>query len=468
MVGKTAARKEVTGVLPVGTRQRMQRCARLWAFVLLQLLLIPVVFSAPTPLDRYVGRKDAVFSFKPVKEVKSPAGTYTVLELTSQKWRSCEEVKPCVWKHWLSIFEPESIKHNTALLIIAGGSNDRPPPGKPSKPLVLIGSQTGSVACELRMVPNQPTVFPPEKRKRYEDAILAYTWKRFLQTGDSTWPGQLPMAKSAVRAMDAVQSYIRKRGIESFVVTGASKRGWTTWLTAAVDKRVRAIIPVVIDVLNVEPSMRHHHRSYGFWAPAIHDYVEEGVIDALGTPAARKLFSFVDPYAYRTRYRMPKYIINATGDQFFLPDSWQFYFNDLPGEKYLRYVPNADHSLRGSRAWEELLSFYKLILEGKKRPRFSWRLREDGSWVVKPQDRPQKVVLWSATNPEARDFRLQTIGKAWKPKQLEPSADGTYVGKAEVPEKGWTAYFVELTYRWYGRRFVATTGVHVLPEKLPY
>ena len=42
---------------------------------------------------------------------------------------------------------------------------------------------------------------------------------------------------------------------------------------------------------------------------------------------------------------MPKYIINGSGDQFFCPDSSQFYFNDLKGEKHLRYVPNVDHSV---------------------------------------------------------------------------------------------------------------------------
>ena len=65
----------------------------------------------------------------------------------------------------------------------------------------------------------------------------------------------------------------RSRSIK-FVVSGASKRGWTTWTTAAVDKRVVAIIPIVIDLLNVEPSFEHHWQAYGFWAPAIKDYVE--------------------------------------------------------------------------------------------------------------------------------------------------------------------------------------------------
>jgi PhoPQ-activated pathogenicity-related protein len=46
-------------------------------------------------------------------------------------------------------------------------------------------------------------------------------------------------------------------------VAGASKRGWTTWLTPAVDKRVRAIVPIVLDILNIVPNINHHWQAYG-------------------------------------------------------------------------------------------------------------------------------------------------------------------------------------------------------------
>jgi len=42
---------------------------------------------------------------------------------------------------------------------------------------------------------------------------------------------------------------------------------------------------------------------------------------------------------------LPKMLINACDDEFFLNDSWQFYWNDLVGEKHIRYVPNTGHSL---------------------------------------------------------------------------------------------------------------------------
>ena len=68
---------------------------------------------------------------------------------------------------------------------------------------------------------------------------------------------------------------------------------------------------------------------------------------------------------------MPKYLVNATGDQFFLPDSSQFYFDDLKGEKYLRYVPNREHSMRGTDAFENVQAYYESFLNGHSRPEVS-------------------------------------------------------------------------------------------------
>ena len=148
-----------------------------------------------------------------------------------------------------------------------------------------------------------------------------------------------------------------KVSVEKFFVAGASKRGWTTWTTAAVDNRVIAIAPIVIDLLNIVPSFKHHFEVYGFYAPAVGDYTRAHIMDWDGTPQYRALMKIEEPYEYRQRLTLPKFIINASGDQFFLPDSAQFYFKDLPGVKYLRYLPNTDHSLKGSDAWMTLLAW---------------------------------------------------------------------------------------------------------------
>jgi PhoPQ-activated pathogenicity-related protein len=257
--------------------------------------------------------------------------------------------------------------------------------------------------------------------------------------------------------------------VKTFVVAGGSKRGWTTWTTAAVDKRVVAIVPLVIDLLNVEPSFDHHWRAYGFWAPSIKDYEERGLMDWSGTPRYRELMRIVEPFSYRDRLTMPKFIVNASGDQFFLPDSSQFYFDELKGEKYLRYVPNADHSLKNSDALQSLVAFYDAVLRGAPRPKFSWKFEKDGAIQVKATDKPTEVKLWQATNPDARDFRLEKIGPAYKSTVLTDAGGGTYVAKMSKPEKGWTAYFVELTFPSgckYPYKF--TTPVRVIPDVLPY
>lgn len=166
---------------------------------------------------------------------------------------------------------------------------------------------------------------------------------------------------------------------------------------------------------------------------------------------------------------MPKFIVNASGDQFFCPDSSQFYFDDLKGEKYLRYVANADHSLKNSDAIESIVAFYWTVLTGKPRPKYSWTFEADGSIKVTTPDKPKNVVLWQANNPKARDFRVEKIGQAYTSSVLSQQSDGVYVGKIETPAKGWTAYFVELTFDIGAPTpFKLSTAVRVLPDRLPF
>lgn len=432
------------------------------------------VFGQETPLDQYVRKADASYGWKLIKTIPGDGVRTFIIHLKSQTWRSKAEVDRTLWEHWLVIVKPDKVTSKTAFLLVGGGSNDSAMPESANPMTLVIAKATGTVVAELRMVPNQPLVFNGDGKKRKEDDLIAYTWDQFLKTGDITWSARFPMVKSVVRAMDCLQEFLRsKEGggviIEKFVVAGGSKRGWTTWLAGAVDGRVEAIIPIVIDVVNVEPSMRHHAHVYGFWAKAIGDYFRHGIMQRWNEPRLRQLYQVEDPYFYRDRLKKPMFIVNATGDQFFCPDSSQFYFEDLKGEKHLRYVPNADHSLRGSDSLDSIIGFYEMILTGKPRPRFSWTFEKEGAIRVKAQDRPKQVTLWQAHNPKSRDFRLLTIGKAFTSQPLTAREDGSFVAKVEPGKEGWTAFFVELTYDTGGTCPIKlTTAVRILPDRLPF
>lgn len=425
-----------------------------------------------TPLELYVAAPDTNYSYTILSTNPGTGQTTYVLEMRSQAWLTTNEVDRPLWKHWLIIVIPSGATNSLSLLYITGGNNSSPtPPTSGDSNLRQIALDTQTVIGELRMVPNQPLTFAGESSGRSEDSLIAYSWDKFLNTGDERWPARLPMTKAAVRAMDTVTAFCATNGlnIDKFVVSGASKRGWTTWTTAVVDQRVVAIIPIVIDLLNVEPSFAHHYSAYGFWAPAIQDYVNMGIPAWFGTPQFRALMCIEDPYEYRERLTMPKFEINASGDQFFLPDSAQFYFNDLPGVKYLRYVPNADHGLGGSDAWVTLEGCYQSVLFNTSLPQFSWTLESSNTVRVAAVDLPSEAKLWQATNSLARDFRLMTIGAAWTSTTLTDQGGGVFLGTVSVPPQGWKAFFVEFTYPRTGLATLKfTTQVYVVPDTLPY
>src|SRR6185436_14987914 len=136
----------------------------------------------------------------------------------------------------------------------------------------------------------------------------------------------------------------------------------------------------------------------------------------------------------------------AAGDQYFLPDASQFYFDGLKGEKYLRYIPNADHGLRNTDAEQSLAAFYETVVNGTARPRFTWSFEKNGDIKVSSKEKPTAVKVWQATNPEHRDFRLEKLGPAYKDTDLEDRGGGVWVAHVPAPAKGWTAYFVEATF----------------------
>jgi len=166
---------------------------------------------------------------------------------------------------------------------------------------------------------------------------------------------------------------------------------------------------------------------------------------------------------------LPKYIVSATGDQFFLPDSWQYYWDELIGEKHMRYMANADHSLSETDVLDSVTAWYDAIVNNVPRPRYSWDVADDGTITVLTLDKPLGVTLWLAHNPKSRNFMQKNIGNAYQDTLLTEVEPGKYVVKPDLPEKGHIAFFVEMEYpSGLDTPFKFSTGVKILPDTVQY
>ncbi|XP_072027744.1 autocrine proliferation repressor protein A-like [Amphiura filiformis] len=330
-------------------------------FILEISLLITGVSS--TALDDYVNAADSSYDYTILEDyTRRIDGQYTtyVVNMTSQTWLDKTLVSRSIWWHYLAITIPDNIKYSDVGLLYITGSNN----------------EAAVTGC-LFQVPNQPIVFSedPKNKSRSEDSIIAYTWNHFLTTEGGTnqpeYLALLPMAKlkAGVRALDTMADWAHKIrpeiSLTRFAPCGGSKRGWTAWLMGAVDKRVFAMAPIVLDVLNALENLRHHYRSLGGWTWAFNPYYEEDITSQLDNPDAQLIVDIIDPLAYKDRLTMPKYIITASNDEFFLVDDSHYYFDQMIGPTYMRIVANAEHALIGHREdiWNGIASFVVSVLE---------------------------------------------------------------------------------------------------------
>ncbi len=429
-----------------------------------------------TLLKDYVNGPAPDYKYEIVHSVPGVTYDFHVLRMVSQKWLSPDLVDQNEWWHWISLVVPKDSPFETSLMWIGGGSRDSKMPEKPNDLILAAALQTNSIVAEIHNIPFQPLTFANDTfGERYEDAIIAYGWRKFLEGGakdeDAIWLARFPMTKAVKLGMDAVTEVVEKnyqKKLNSFVVGGASKRGWTTWTTAATDDRVVAMVPVVIDMLNLEESFAHHWRNYGFWAPAVDDYVREGIMDWMGTHEFDRLIELTEPYSFRADIDIPKLLINAAGDQFFQPDSWEFYWNELIGEKHLQYVPNYGHDLSESDALPNMISFYDAIINKTPRPQYEWKVSEDKIVLsLDPADKPISVKAWTAENLSTRDFRVDEFGPNWKSTELVGNNAGIYELELKNPEAGFKAFFIEATFAGEAPLKI-TSGVEVLPRTYPF
>ena len=417
---------------------------------------------------------------------------------------------------------PPKASSHTAWLWITGGGRPFTLLSASNWEVALAGKlsvATNTIGAVLKQVPNQAVKFAEPlphpsgmypNRERTEDGIISYGWHRFIAeataatrnhtgtgtaplppTVDARWLLRLPMTKAVVRAMDTITTIAAVRDvgradglnryesirIEDFVVGGMSKRGWTTWTTGLVEpKRCRAIVPVVMDLLKLVPNTDRTFEALGGWTFEYEDYIAAGVVGkVVHSPAYETLASIIDPYAYfeekkwkRARaggaatpwLTMPKLVVNAGNDEFFLPADNHLWWDSLPGEKHVLHIENADHGLNfvppkvgklaGRAVFESsLASFYKLAVAGSPRSHFDWAFESsryarvagvgggnNASGAPTPEtltvvlsnfsSPPSLVTLWVATSADGeRDFRLFSCRTGPSGNCTLPEADPT-------------------------------------------
>jgi PhoPQ-activated pathogenicity-related protein len=453
--------------------------------ILFVLLILTVIVScagpekksdSTFPLKEYVMDENEPFSYEIVDTIKGDTWTEFIVKMVSGTWLTEKEVDETVWWHWVNIIVPDQIRETEAMIIIGGGSAYDTIATPSEERLVKAALKTGSVVSRVSNIPYQPIDFKgDQKDERYEDDIIAYGWRQFLESGakekDAEWLVRFPMTRAVVRAMDVVQEVTLKaqKPVRSFFVTGASKRGWTTWTTAAVDDRVIGIAPIVIDLLNIVPSFKHHYQCYGEWSPAIDDYVNEGIMDWMNTEEFETLLDLVEPYSFIDELTIPKFMINAASDEFFVTDSWKFYWDDLKGDSYLQYVPNGNHGLQGTYQPASLISFYNAVITDTKIPEFNWNI--NGNTINMQIDPKSDYIIkkWEAVNNKDRDFRIYVIGKAWQEEKLEKEPDGIYNINISKPDSGYKAALLEVIFNPDSDfPLTFTSGTLVTPDKYPF
>ena len=470
-----------------------------------------------------------------------------VINVTSQKWLTPQDFnftpfggrqQGHIWWHILVVVVPSNRRPGTdqSFMYMTGGNNGPDatsgvPKASDEDMLVVsdVAMNTGIVGAALFQVPNQHVVFAddPIQKSREEDAVIAFTWQKYVQDPTRVeWPLRLPMTKGGVKAMDAVQLFMKQLDgtqINKFVVAGASKRGWTTWTVGAVDPRVNFIAPIVMDELNFVKNIHHHFRAYGGWSFALTDYTDLNFTRCLDHPNTQALMDIVDPYNYMDKLTMPKLVINSGMDEFFLPDDTHYWWDKMPEPKHFLMIPNAEHSEATGilELLPDIYTYVNAMLDSgsptKMIPTFSqFTDSTTGDITVQidsatlPEGVAVKSVdMWHATtcNSERRDFRVVCNGWGptgdkclpcgvkvkglcanakilWSKEALSETAagTGTYVAHQDAPSGGrWTAFFVDVQFTsgegernmlgWpvLGKQtFEFTSEVSIVPNTFPF
>jgi PhoPQ-activated pathogenicity-related protein len=433
--------------------------------ITLMSLLASVTQAGPdsppeTALGDYVAAPDDSYHWRVRQRYSVPGADIVRLHLDSQTWRGTR------WKHWLFVIRPEALEpeNSQAVLAIAGGRWDERFEASQNVPLpedsalfIEMANRLGSYMAVVGQVPYQPLF------GLSEDKLIAYSFENYIESGDAEWPLLLPMVKSAVRAMDATQDFAADEWgaeLDSFTVTGGSKRGWTTWLTGVVDARVTVLAPLAIDALNFAEHMPYQTRTWGAPSEKLEPYSERGLIEIFSSQDDARLRTIVDPYSYRGRLTQTKLIVIPTNDAYFPLDALNLYWSELPEPRFALYLPNEGHSIADfQRLIPALAAVHRSGGGGAGLPELVWQFQELGDGLrlcLRAEPTPTRVVAWTGESDD-RDFRDAAFVA-----EMVPLNDDVHVFDLSSPVTGFAATFLEGVFGEGEAQYSLSTNVRIL------
>ena len=340
-------------------------------------------------------------SWREVKEAewRLVSGSNRAIALETDGWKNGP------WRHEISVVEhPDPVADHACVIEITGDD------AGPRDDEVSLGFSLAARLPVLTLfnVPNHPLF------DLCEDALLAFSFLQALGNNDPEWAALVPMVKSVLAAMSAATELSDGRWTR-FVLTGASKRGWSTWLTAATgDHRIIGAAPRMYDNLRSAAQMTKQVRDWDGYSPMIEDYTAVGLQEMIADGPAAELAQWLDPGTYAKLIDVPQLVINGANDPFWCVDASSEYEDDLAEEAAFVVCPDTKHVGRlpgfaagafgalcqaavGEADWVTPWPLWN----GR-----SWNVEDSGAfghrlWTARAEDGKFETARWNVTDSSA-------------------------------------------------------------------
>lgn len=438
-------------------------------------------------VQRYVDFDDHKFKWRHAGSKKDKHGnSIHTLAMTSQAWMVHETVgeKKEGWTHTITVVVPKGLKNSSveagwATLIIDSTGGEFL--------ATEYAKRTGAIGVYLSDVPQEHLGIKGDSRGTDldEESLKVMSWVEYARHPDHPeWPIEVPDAKSTVRAMDAVEEYMMSSlPVSKWVLTGASKRASATYHTAAVDSRVKAIIPIEMGA-NRKAEMEDVIHNFGGVVEGAIEYDNDGANDVAGvyTENGRRVDKVADPIYFLDKLKIPKLILMNGNDAYFTVDVARHFFKNFTGPKtFYMYGNNRFHNVYSGLAKttdyvDVADAFINGLIVNRSTPEVHWDIDyENGKITARPlgKEQPIAVNVWSARTLGGfqRDFRHSF----WTKTALK-DVKGKGVFEASAKPRNpldphWEAFYIEMKFeapRKGAANWKMSTEACVFPDTYPF